>query len=70
MDWENHLEKKSNPKIEKTVKINVILPNVNKKPLSRKKHYKFERCKGTISPLNVFKPPRVKISVISYKDQT
>ena len=37
MDSENHLEKKHNPKIEKTVKIRVKLPHVNKKPLARKR---------------------------------
>ena len=38
MDWENHLEKK-NPiqKTEKTVKLKVKLPHVNKKPLARKR---------------------------------
>ena len=35
MDWENHLEKNPIPKIEKTVKIRVKLPHVNKKPLPR-----------------------------------
>ena len=35
MDWENHLEKNSIQKIEKTVKIRVKLPHVNKKPLQR-----------------------------------
>ena len=36
MDWENHLEKNPNQKIEKkTVKIRVKLPHVNKKPLPR-----------------------------------
>ena len=36
MDWENHLEKKDPiQKIEKTVKIRVKLPHVNKKPLPR-----------------------------------
>ena len=34
MDWENHLEKNSIPKIEKTVKIEVKLPHVNKKSLA------------------------------------
>ena len=33
MDWENHLEKNPIQKIEKTVKIRVKLPHVNKKPL-------------------------------------
>ena len=37
MDWENHLEKNPIQKIEKTVKIKVKLPNVNKKPLARKR---------------------------------
>ena len=33
--WENHLEKNPIGKIEKTVKIRVKLPHVNKKPLPR-----------------------------------
>ena len=37
MKWENHLEKNPIQKIEKTVKINVKLPHVNKKPLARKR---------------------------------
>ena len=37
MDWENHLEKNPIQKIEKTVKIEVKLPHVNKKPLARKR---------------------------------
>ena len=36
MDCENHLEKNPIHKIEKTVKIRVKLPHVNKKPLARK----------------------------------
>ena len=35
MDWENHLEKNPIQKIEKTAKIRVKLPHVNKKPLPR-----------------------------------
>ena len=35
MNWENHLEKNPIQKIEKTVKIRVKLPHVNKKPLPR-----------------------------------
>ena len=35
MDWKNHLEKNPIQKIEKTVKIRVKLPHVNKKPLPR-----------------------------------
>ena len=34
MDWENRLEKNPIQKIEKTVKIRVKLPHVNKKPLA------------------------------------
>ena len=38
MDWENHLEKtRSKKKIEKTVKIKVKMPHMNKKPLARKR---------------------------------
>ena len=37
MDWENHLEKNLIQKIEKTVKIKVKLPHVNKKPVARKR---------------------------------
>ena len=35
MDWENYLENNSIQKIEKTVKIRVKLPHVNKKQLPR-----------------------------------
>ena len=35
MDWENQLEKNPVQKIEKTVKIRVKLPYVNKKPLPK-----------------------------------
>ena len=35
MVWENHSEKNPIRKIEKTVKIRVKLPHVNKKPLPR-----------------------------------
>ena len=37
MDWENHLEKNPIQKLEKTVKIKVKLPHVNKKSLARKR---------------------------------
>ena len=37
MDCENHLEENPIQKIEKTVKVKVKLPNVNKKPLARKR---------------------------------
>ena len=39
MDWENHSEKKSDPKNRKTVKIRVKLPHVNKKPLPRNRTF-------------------------------
>ena len=35
MDWENHLDKNPMQKIEKTVKIKMKLPHVNKKQLAR-----------------------------------
>ena len=37
MNWKNHLGKKPDPKYQKTVKINVKLPHVNRKPLARKR---------------------------------
>ena len=37
MDWENQLEKNPIPKIGKTVKIEVKLRHVNKKPPARKR---------------------------------
>ena len=37
MNNENHLEENPIKKIEKTVKIKVKLPHVNKKPLARKR---------------------------------
>ena len=37
MDWKNYLEKHPIKKIEKTVKIKVKFPHVNKKPLARKR---------------------------------
>ena len=37
MDWENHLEKNPIQKIEKTGRIKVKLPHVNKKPPARKR---------------------------------
>ena len=39
MDWENHLENNPIQKIEKTVKIKVKLPHVNKKPLAGKRTF-------------------------------
>ena len=57
MEWKNHIEKKSDPKIRITVKIKVKLPHVNKTPPARKRifvqtpfsHYnlKLEREKFT-----------------------
>ena len=37
MDWENHLENNPIQKIERTVKIKVKLPHVNKKSLAKKR---------------------------------
>ena len=56
MDWENHLEKIRSKKIEKTVKIKVRLPHMNKKTTSEKANFcsnttlKLERKK--ITPQN------------------
>ena len=47
MDWKNHLEKNPIEKIKKTVKIKVILPHVNKKPLARKQKI----CSNTVFSL-------------------
>ena len=44
MDWENHLEKNPIQKIEKTVKIEVKLPHVNKKTTSEKPNF----CSNTV----------------------
>ena len=37
MDWENQLEKIQSKKLKKTVKLEVKLSHVNKKPLARKR---------------------------------
>ena len=47
MDWENYLEKKTIQKIEKTVKIKVKLPHVNKKTTSEKANF----CSNTVFSL-------------------
>ena len=47
MDWENHLEENPIQKIEKTVKIKVKLPHVNKKPTSEKANF----CSNTVFSL-------------------
>ena len=44
MDWENHLEKNRIQKIEKTLKIRVKLPHVNKKTTNEKPNF----CSNTI----------------------
>ena len=41
MFLENHLEKNPIQKIEKTVKIKVKMPHVNKKPIARKRNFVF-----------------------------
>ena len=47
MDWENHLEKNPIQKIEKTVKIRVKLPRVNKKTTTEKPNF----CPNTVCSL-------------------
>ena len=47
MDWKNHLEKNPIQKIEKTVKIKVKLPHVNKKTTSEKTNF----CSNTVFSL-------------------
>ena len=47
MDWENHLEQNSIQKIEKTVKIRVKLPHVNKKTITEKPNF----CSNTVFSL-------------------
>ena len=47
MDWKNHLEKNPIQKIEKTVKIRVKLPHVNKKTTTEKPNF----CSNTIFSL-------------------
>ena len=60
MDWENHLEKNPIQKTEKTEKIKVKLPHVNKKPLARKRI--FVQTPFSHSTLNIeqknFKPQK------------
>ena len=48
MDWENHLEKNPIQKIEKTVKIRVKLPHVNKKTTTEKPNF----CSNTVFSLH------------------
>ena len=47
MDWENHLETNQIQKIEKTVKIKVKLPHVNKKTTGEKANF----CANTVFSL-------------------
>ena len=47
MDWKKHLQKNPILKIEKTVKIKVKLPHVNKKPLARKRIFVQTPCSHT-----------------------
>ena len=47
MDWKNHLEKNAIQKIEKTVKIKVKLPHVNKKTTTDKANF----CSNTVFSL-------------------
>ena len=46
MDWENHLDKNPMQKIEKTVKIKMKLPHVNKKtPSQLKMHERMKKSR-------------------------
>ena len=66
MDWENYLEKNAIQTIEKTVKIKVKLPHVNKKPLAGKRIFvktpyshsslNLERKKFTLENHSLFAP--------------
>ena len=47
MDWKNHLEKNPIQKIEKTVKIKVKMPHVNKKTTTDKANF----CSNTVFSL-------------------
>ena len=47
MDWENHLEKNPIQNIEKTVKIELKLPHVNKKTTSERANF----CSDTVLSL-------------------
>ena len=77
MDWGNHLEKNAIQKIEKTVKIRVKLPHVNKKPLARNRIFvqtpfshstlKLERKKITPQNQSLF---RSKIDQNHYSNLT
>ena len=57
MDWENYLEKNPIQKIEKTVKIRMKLPHVNKKTITEKPNF----CSNTVFSL-YFKIRAKKIS--------
>ena len=74
MDWENHLEKNPNQKIEKTVKIRVKLPHVNKKTTTEKPNF----CSNTIFALyfkirakktNAAKPLAFSLHFLFRRDQ-
>ena len=56
MDWENHFEKKPIQKIEKTVKIKVKSPHVNKKSLARKRTFVETPYSHSSSKIHAAKP--------------
>ena len=64
MDWENYLEKKSDPKIEKTVKIRVKLPHVDKKPLPKNQIFV-----QTIKKIHATKPLIFSLHFLLRRDQ-
>ena len=73
MDWENQLEKNLIQKIEKTVKIRVKLPHVNKKPLPRNRIFVKTRFSHSILKLeqknHAAKPLAFSLHFLFRRDQ-
>ena len=70
MDWENHLEKNPIQKIEKTVKIRVKLPHVNKKPLPRNRIFVFSLYfKIRAKKIHAAKPLAFSLHFLFRRDQ-
>ena len=74
MDWENDLEKNPIQKIEKTVKIKMKLPHVNKKTSSEKANF----CSNTVFSLyfkiraekfHAAKPRAFSLHFLFWRDQ-
>ena len=66
MIWENHLETNSIQKIEKTAKIKVKLPHVNKKPVARKRIFvetPFSHCTLNLEQKKKFTPKPLAFSL-------